>query len=70
MLSNYFKSVHVPSRNEEDIFDINEDLENQMIIVKDQIIKVIDNLDCQKGPGPDNIPVVYIKNCKENLVLF
>ena len=68
LFSDYFKSVYVPSLNGEDIFDINVDLENQIVIEKDQIIRVIDNLDCQKGPGPDNIPVVYIKNCKENLV--
>lgn len=68
LFSEYFKSVYVLEQSQDYNPHSNSIIEDYYLIEENEIMSVINNLECQKGPGPDGIPPTFIKNCRHNLV--
>lgn len=74
LFSNYFSSVYenidiVPESDASSQFVNHNSTLSGIRITKDKILGKIKGLDINKGPGPDNIPVKFIKSCANELCL-
>ena len=77
ILCNLLSSVYSPAQDDDNIYDNTylRNLQNCSLCLSNQVIdceaiyKKLNNLDCNKGAGPDGIPPIFIHKCAAELVL-
>lgn len=70
LFSTYFSSVYEISDNNDSTFALPDRLNltlNNVFITREDIVKKIQSLDSHKGPGPDGIPSLFVKECCDEL---